>query len=317
MSSSPIVIKDSHRMIVFTVMDYIEEHLSEKLTLHKLSELVSYSPFHFHRLFKAVTDESLNDYVKRTRLEHAMKKIALNPNRSLSEISDECGFSSIADFSRSFKNYFGINASQFKESTTDKNRKICEMDRKITERYFNTTYYNRTYPDSTTRVETIRSLKVSVKQLPAHRVIYDRCLGSIDPYSDQERIMQAFDKVSAWTRTRQNQVFQSFQIGIPYQLPFESRNLIGWRYDACRTIPSNIGNDLGINSRWLAGGTYAVIQLENDPKVRTFILDIFLHDWLPSTGYVVDGRPFLELFSVSDVRNAVYKDLCIPITELH
>jgi AraC-like DNA-binding protein len=186
MSNQPVVVQERHRLLVFNVMDYIEEHLNEKLTLHKVAELVSYSPFHFHRLFKGVTGENLNDYVKRTRLERALTKILFH-DQSLSEIAIDCGFSSIGDFSRSFKSFFGRNASEFREQSNCQNRKICEMDRKITERYFDTKYYNIINPDGTTRIEAKRSLKVTVKQLPSYSVIYDRCIGRQDSFSDQER----------------------------------------------------------------------------------------------------------------------------------
>ncbi|WP_164821453.1 helix-turn-helix domain-containing protein [Paenibacillus koleovorans] len=312
MSSQHIVVQERHRLLVYYAMDYIEEHLNEKLTLQKVAELVSYSPFHFHRLFKAVTGENLNDYVKRTRLERSLTKIILHHGQSLSEIAVDCGFSSIGDFSRSFKSYFGRNASEFREGNLQ-NRKICEIDRKITERYFDTNYYNNSNPDGTVRIEVKRSLKVFVKQLPSYSVIYDRCIGRTDSFSDQERIRQAFERVSIWAKLNPNAIYQSMNIGIPYHFPLRG-DQVHWRYDACRTIPANLDDTLGMGSRQLAGGTYGVIQLEKHPNLFDFIMDIFFYEWLPESGFVFDdNRTLLELFSVSDVRNAVYVDCCIPI----
>ncbi|QYR22334.1 AraC family transcriptional regulator [Paenibacillus sp. sptzw28] len=313
MSNQPVTVQERHRLLVFNVMDYIEEHLNEKLTLHKVAELVSYSPFHFHRLFKAVTSENLNDYVKRTRLERALTKIILFHDQSLSEIAIDCGFSSIGDFSRSFKSYFGRNASEFREQGNRQNRKICEIDRKITERYFDTKYYNSINPDGTTRIEAKRSLKVTVKQLPSYSVIYDRCIGRPDPFSDQERIRQAFERVSTWAKLKPNVIYQSMNIGIPYYFPLLGEQ-VHWRYDACRTIPANLDGDLGMGSRRIAGGTYGVIQLEKHPNLYDSIMDILFYEWLPESGFVFDdSRPLLELFPVSDVGHAVYVDCCIPI----
>lgn len=312
MSNQLVVVQERHRRLVFYVMDYIEEHLNKKLTLHKAAELVSYSPYHFHRLFKAVTGENLNDYVKRIRLERTLPKILFH-DQSLSEIAIDCGFSSIGDFSRAFKKYFGKNASEFREQGNRQNRKICEMDRKITERYFDTKYYNDIHPDGTTRIEAKRSLKVTVKQLPSYSVIDDRCLERQEAFSDQERIRRAFERVSMLAKLKSNAIYQSINIGIPYHFPLLG-DRVRWRYDACRTIPANLDGGPGMGSRRLAGGMYGVIQLEKYSNHYDCILDHFLFEWLPENGFVLDDRrPLLELFPVSDVGHAAYVDCCIPI----
>ncbi|OBR65027.1 hypothetical protein A7K91_05535 [Paenibacillus oryzae] len=322
MGNQPVTIQDRHRFLVYQSMDYIEEHLNEKLSLQMMAEQAAYSPFHFHRLFKAVTGEKLNDYVKRTRLERALLKTILFHDQSLSEIAIDCGFSSIGDFSRSFKGYFGKNASWFREQSYDNNRKICEVDRKIAERYFDTTYYNRISPDGTTRVEAKRALKVTVKQLPSYHVIYDRCIGGSDFYFDQERnqesIRQAFVKVLSLSRLKSNAVYQAMNIGIPSPYPFPLLGDQGRcrRYDACVTIPANadVNGDEAIGSRRLAGGLYGVIQIDKQASLYPFILEFFLYEWLPASGFVLDdSRPVLELFPVSDVGHAIYIDCCIPI----
>lgn len=312
MNNQQTVVQERHRQLVYYVMDYIEEHLNEKFTLQKIAELVSYSPYHFHRIFKAVTGENLNDYIKRTRLERSLIKIILHHDQSLSDIAIDCGFSSIGDFSRSFKSFFGRNASEFREDHRQ-NRKICEIDRKITERYFDTTYYNIINPDGTARIEPRRSLKVIVKQLPAYKVIYDRCLGRTDSFSDQERMRQAFERVSNRVNLKPNAVYQSMNIGIPYQFPLLG-DQVHWRYDACRTIPANWDENMGMGSRQLAGGTYGVIQLEKDTSTYELIMAIFFNEWLPESGYAYDDhRPLLEIYPVSNIRNAVYVDCCIPL----
>ena len=53
------------------VVDYIDRHLDQKLDLAALADVASFSPFHFHRLFRALMGEALGDYVRRRRLEIA------------------------------------------------------------------------------------------------------------------------------------------------------------------------------------------------------------------------------------------------------
>jgi len=61
--------KDHYNDRVNRVLDYISEHLDEDLSLSRLSGVGCFSPFHFHRIFQAVTGETLNSHVRRVRLE--------------------------------------------------------------------------------------------------------------------------------------------------------------------------------------------------------------------------------------------------------
>jgi AraC-like DNA-binding protein len=45
---------------VYRVMDYVQGHLDEDLTLEKLACVAAFSPFHFHRVFAAITGETLS-----------------------------------------------------------------------------------------------------------------------------------------------------------------------------------------------------------------------------------------------------------------
>ena len=51
------------------VIDYIGGHLDGELSLASLAQIACFSPFHFHRIFQAVTGETLNSHVRRARLE--------------------------------------------------------------------------------------------------------------------------------------------------------------------------------------------------------------------------------------------------------
>lgn len=314
MNLHAVVVHERHHLLINIVMDYIEEHYSRKLSLQETSAVISYSPFHFHRLFKGVTGENPNDYIRRIRLEKALLKMINNQEQTLSEVAIDCGFSSLGDFSRAFKNYYRRNASEVRALLLNNdNRKICEIDSKISESYFDTKYYNQISPDGSSRIEAARTLKVTVKQLPSYRVVYERCIGGQAPFSDQERIHKAFENVASWTRSKSNAIYQSMYIGIPHYHPILG-DMLKWRYDACRTVPMNLDVEAGINTRQLAGGTYAVIQIEKQSNMLDAILNMVWLNWLPENGFIFDdSRPLLELYPVSSIGHAVYMDCCIPI----
>src|SRR5215510_10723523 len=96
------------------VMDYVEAHLAEDLTLDRLAAVAAFSPFHFHRVFVAITGETLSDFIRRIRLERAASSLTLMRETSVLEIALRCGFSSAASFARAFKNHFGMSASEWR-----------------------------------------------------------------------------------------------------------------------------------------------------------------------------------------------------------
>jgi AraC family transcriptional regulator len=53
------------------VIDHVREHLADHLSLAALARLAAFSPFHFHRLFRAIIGETLFGFIQRQRLEKA------------------------------------------------------------------------------------------------------------------------------------------------------------------------------------------------------------------------------------------------------
>ncbi len=88
------MMKEYQRRINNT-LQFIHENLDQNLNLSTLSSVANYSPFHFHRLFKAITGESPNKYVLRLRIERSAYQMKKDSLLSLSEIAFSNGFQTI------------------------------------------------------------------------------------------------------------------------------------------------------------------------------------------------------------------------------
>ena len=81
------------------VVVYIDANLQEELSLKKLSEIACFSPFHFHRIFSALLNETPNQYIMRRRLEKIANVLLLDESiTSLTNMAQDHGFKSCHSF---------------------------------------------------------------------------------------------------------------------------------------------------------------------------------------------------------------------------
>ncbi|MHA7058364.1 helix-turn-helix transcriptional regulator [Aquimarina sp. M1] len=97
------------------VIDYIEQNLSEEHRLEKLAEIGNLLKYHFHRTFQLIVKESPNEYLTRKRLEKVALRLIYGANMTISDVSFKYGFRNQSSFSRTFKKFYGFNASKLKK----------------------------------------------------------------------------------------------------------------------------------------------------------------------------------------------------------
>src|SRR5271165_3263456 len=107
------------------VIDYLRGNLDRQVKLKELARVACLSEFHFHRIFGAVSGETLNNFTNRLRLEKAARLLRYS-DKSLTDIALDCGFSSSATFSRAFRSGYDTSPSQFRKSGEIKKSKICK-----------------------------------------------------------------------------------------------------------------------------------------------------------------------------------------------
>lgn len=94
--------------------DYIEAHLSEKISLKELAKNVYLSEFHFHRIFKEHSKETLKQFITRIKMERSGIYLVVNPKITVTEIAYRYGYSDVSAYNRAFKNHFGTTPTLFR-----------------------------------------------------------------------------------------------------------------------------------------------------------------------------------------------------------
>lgn len=99
--------------VMTDVIDYIEQRISDKLTLAELSARANISDFHFNRIFKTVVGVTLKQYILSRKLSCAAALLA-NTSRSVIDIAMDFGFDYPEVFSRAFKNQLGVSPAAYR-----------------------------------------------------------------------------------------------------------------------------------------------------------------------------------------------------------
>lgn len=94
---------------------YIEENLKNDIDMNELSKITFLSRRYFFRMFEAVTDISVVEYIRKRRMTLAASELMFS-NKKVIDIALDYGYSSSESFSRAFKNIHGISPSSVAKS---------------------------------------------------------------------------------------------------------------------------------------------------------------------------------------------------------
>jgi AraC-like DNA-binding protein len=97
------------------VIEFMEAHLADKVSLNDLAGLVRLSPYHFARSFKQSFGEPPHRYWTLRRIDRA-KTLVANPRMSVTEIALELGFSTTSAFSATFHRVVGETPMSYRRS---------------------------------------------------------------------------------------------------------------------------------------------------------------------------------------------------------
>lgn len=101
------------------ILEYIDTHYMEDITLEDTAKMAGFSKFHFSRLFKQYTEFTFCDYLCYRRVKAAASMLA-EPDYSVTEIAMNTGFPSISTFNRLFKSQMNCTPREYRTKMTSK-----------------------------------------------------------------------------------------------------------------------------------------------------------------------------------------------------
>lgn len=122
--------KEDYIKRINNIILFIDENLDQELNLETIANVGFYSPFHLHRIFKAITNETINEYITRKRIEKTVSVLLHKREIPVAELSLQYGFNSNSSFTRTFKKFYGISPTEFRKSNPYKFSKIGKAESK-------------------------------------------------------------------------------------------------------------------------------------------------------------------------------------------
>jgi AraC family transcriptional regulator len=260
------------------VFRWLADHLDDTLDLTRLAEVACLSPYHFHRVYRAMQGETAADTVRRLRLHRAAVEL-ITGELPVARVARRAGYGRQEAFTRAFKAAYGVPPARYRASFVPirtANRQEDAMD-------------------------TTTPYEVSVRHVSPIRVA---ALAHQGPYMN---IGSTFERLLALAGGQGLLRSGIRTFGIYYDDP-SATPASALRADACLALPDGCAPSGELQVREIRGGRYAVV-LHVGPYAELERPYRWLYGtWLAQSGEEPDNAPTAEEY-LNDART-------VPPTEL-
>lgn len=250
------MLDNSYEARLLRVIDYLWANLDAPLDLDHLAGVAAFSPYHFHRIYRGATGETLAETVRRLRLHRAAGAL-VQSDQPISEIANRAGYGSQAAFTRSFSADYGLPPALYRRRSVDTALKESQM---LPIDYV-------TLPDLQCAAVPHRGSYLEIGKAFETLTVYAAGRGLIEP------------------ETRMFGVYHDDPSAVP----------VGdLRSEACVTVPPGTALDSPAQPLTIAGGRYAAALHVGPYAELEHAYQWLFGTWLPESGQEPDDRPALE-----------------------
>ncbi len=271
---------------ILKVQQHIQQHIHEKLNIFHLADIACLSPFHFHRIYKGQTGESVKSYVRRLKLQTAGFQLK-NTTKLIADIALEADYENTESFTRAFAKQFGMSPSKFRETTADTTSKRFETEQ-----------------------IAYSAERITITQIPSQKVAYIRHLG------DYESVGETWKELYGYAMKSGLSFADNAGFGLVWDDP-EVTPQAKLRYDACLPIDKEVKPTANVGVLEVNGGSFAVIRHYGAYKQLDTAYMQLIGRWLPESGKEPREEPVLEFYRNSPWNTKpedLITDVCLPIS---
>ena len=252
------------------VFTWLADHLDDTLDLTRLADVACLSPYHFHRVYRAMQGETAADTVRRLRLHRAAAEL-ITGELPIPRVARRAGYGSQEAFTRAFKAAYGVPPARYRASfvpTLTSGRREDAMD--------TTTY------ETTIRTE------------PAVRVAALRHDG------DYQAIGSTFERLMALAVGQRLLGADPRSFGIYYDDP-SATPVNALHADACVAVPDGVTPAGDLQLKEIRGGRYATVLHVGPYGELERVYRWLYGTWLAESGEEPADAPTIEAY-LNDAR---------------
>jgi AraC family transcriptional regulator len=269
---------------ILRVLDHIHDNPAGDLSLDALSDIAAMSRFHWHRVFRAATGETLAQTVRRMRMTRAAFELARG-EADIPALARRVGYADATSFTRAFSEMFGQPPGAFRGRTEFR-------------------------PQPPTLQEGVPlMLPVILRDEPARR------LAAVPHRGSYFEINRAFEKLAALMAARGLFASAGKMVGVYYDDPSSV---------AAKALRSHAGCELGdaapidapLEVVKLPAGPHAVLTFKGPYAGLPAAYDQLYGSWLPASGHVPADAPPFEVYLNSPMDTApddLLTEICLPL----
>jgi AraC family transcriptional regulator len=270
-------------------------------TLESLAALAHLSPYHFHRIYRALTGESVVETVQRLRLAQAAQRLT-DACAQVTAVAHDAGYHSPQAFARAFRGFTGVSPSEFRA----RQRHLA-----------GTVAQRRASQSGETCAPGDADAVADKRRMAALPSVEIAEIAAVDVFSLRHdgpvaTIGQTFRRLMSQVCSEQSAPTDQ-RIGICARSAGMNG---GFQYHAAVVAkPDKVSVD-GVAPMRLDGGLYAVHRLVGPYALIAPTFRALYGGWLPHSGYTRDRRPALEWYRnpvIDGAQHTCVTDLMIPL----
>lgn len=256
----------------------IESDLGKTHALDDLAKAAYASPFHFHRVFRGLTGETVQEYSRRLRLERAAMVLKERDDGILA-IALDSGYESHEAFTRAFKKHFSVTPSDYRAAAKPVQQASEQKERSV-------------------------SMDITIQTRERSRIA---CVRHVGPYTEAAEAWKALMKWG-WTK---------MLFGKPktFGLCFDDPDVTPpdkLRYEACMEVGPKTSTKGPVEIRDLEAGTYAVTvhrgPYDSFSETYALLCAALVTERLDGATWELAAPPSLEVY-LNDPRSTAPADL--------
>ena len=269
---------------ILRVLDHIHKNPAGDLSLDALADVAAMSRFHWHRVFHAMTGETLADAVRRIRL-HRSACWLVQTEKPVAQVASMAGFGNTQSYLRAFRAAYGQSPTAFRKQGA------------LTSPY---------HPKSK---GNLPMFPVNIETTPARRLL------AVPHRGSYMEIAKAFEKLGVIIASRDLGPQIHGMIGVYYDDPSATKTA-DLRSHAGVVVDATLASVDGLEDVQLPGGRTAILRFKGHYSGLPAAYSHLYGTWLPGSGQEAGNSPVFESYLNSPADTApenLLTEICLPL----